>query len=105
MSLKRAKWETSRAWYVIYWILSIFVGLAFLTSIPSAVMVFPMNYAHDKGLAFENLAGVLLVGLLFSFLCRRLVRIHNGLKELRANQSNGIAGFRVLDAPDPAFET
>lgn len=62
MSSKSASWETSRGWYVIYWILTIFFGLAFLTSLPSAVMVFPISYAHDKGLAFENLAGVLLVG-------------------------------------------
>ena len=57
-------------------------------SLPSAVMVFPINYAHDRVLALENLVGVLLVGLCFSFLCRRLVRIHNGLKKLKANQSN-----------------
>jgi hypothetical protein len=61
MRSKIAKWETSRGWYVIYWILTILFGLAFLASLPSAVMVFPMNYAHDKRLAFDNLAGVLLV--------------------------------------------
>ena len=88
MSPKRAKWETSRGWYAVYWILAIFFGLAFLTSLPSALTVFPMDYAHDKGLAFANLAGVLLVGIFFSFLCWRLVRIHNGLKELKASQSN-----------------
>lgn len=88
MSSKRARWETSRGWYAIYWILTVFFGLAFLTSVPHAVIVFPMNYAQDKYLAFENLAGVLLVGLFFSFLCSRLVRIHHGLKKLKANQNN-----------------
>ncbi len=88
MSSKRAKWETSRGWYVVYWILTIFFGLAFLASLPTAVTEFSINYAHDIGLAFENLAGVLLVGLFFSFLCHRLVRIHNGLKELKTNRGN-----------------
>lgn len=88
MGSKSAKWKTSRGWYAVYWILTIFFGLAFLGSLPRAVASFAMNHAQDKRLAFDNLAGDLLVGLFFGFLCRRLVQIHNGLKELKANQSN-----------------